>query len=106
MGPVKNHDDDQRTRVSSMQRQPERAGTVPSGREKAWGDLISVHKYLTGRSKEEAKLFSVVCSGRTRGNGHRLKYRKFCLNARKNVLVLRVVKHWHSFLMVSVHEDI
>lgn len=71
-----------------------------------WGDLISVQKYLTGRSKEEAKLFSVVCSDRTRGNVHRLKYRKFCLNARKNFLALRVVKHWHSFLIVSIHEDI
>lgn len=43
-----------------MQREPERAETVPSGKEKVCGDLISVHKYLIGRSKEEVKLFSVV----------------------------------------------
>lgn len=42
-----------------MQREPERAKTVPSGKE-VCGDLISVHKYLIGRSKEEGKLFSVV----------------------------------------------
>lgn len=83
MDPVRDHEDDQRTRVSFMQREPERAGTVPSGKEKAWGDLISIHKYLTGRSKEEAKLFSVGFSDRTRGDIRRLKYRKCCLNARK-----------------------
>lgn len=106
VSPIRGHEDDQRTRVSFMQREPERAGAVPSGKEKAWGDLISVHKYLTGRRKEEAKLFSVVCSDRTRGNIHRLKYRKCCLNARKKFLVLRVVKHCFSFLTVSIHEDI
>lgn len=43
-----------------MQREPGRAETVPSGKEKVCEDLISIHKYLIGRSKEEAKLFSVM----------------------------------------------
>lgn len=50
------------------------------------GNLIHVFKYLTGGSKDEgARLFSVVSRDRIRDNRHKLKYRKFCLNIRKNV---------------------
>jgi len=37
----------------------------------------------------------VVPSDRTRGNRHKLKHRKFCLNMRKNFFPLRVTEHWH-----------
>jgi len=36
----------------------------------------------------------VVPTDRTRGNGHRLKQRKFCLNMRKNFFPLRVTEPW------------
>lgn len=48
------------------------------------GNLIYVYKYLMGGTTEDgAKLFSVVLSESTKGNGYKLKYRKFLLNGRK-----------------------
>ena len=59
------------------------------------GDLRNDHKYLQGGGQEDgARLCSVVPSDRTRGNGHKLKQRKFQLKMMKNFFTLRVTEHW------------
>jgi len=59
------------------------------------GDLRNAYKYLQGGCQaDEAKLFPVVPSDRTRDNGHKLKHRKFQLNSRKNFFTLRMTEPW------------
>jgi len=58
-------------------------------------DLINAYKYPQGGCQEDrVRLFPVVPSDRTRGNGHKLKPRKFQLNMRKNFFPLRVTEPW------------
>jgi len=59
------------------------------------GDLRNAHKYLQGGCQQDgARLFPVVPSDRTRGNGQKLEQRKLQLNMRKNFFPLSVTEPW------------
>jgi len=55
-----------------------------------------MYKYLKKVLIEDrVRLISVVKSGRTRGNGHNLKHRRFHLNMRKRFITVKVTEHRH-----------
>jgi len=59
------------------------------------GDLNNAYTHLKegGREMDEAWLFSVVCSNRTRSQGLKLVHRKFRTNMQKNFFMVRVTEH-------------
>lgn len=57
------------------------------------GVLLHVHKFPM-KSKDEAKLFFVVPSDRTRDSGHKMKPRRLCLTSQNMVLLWGGLSIW------------
>lgn len=55
-----------------------------------------------GAKRDRASHFSVMLKDRTRGSGHKLKYRIFHLNTRKHFYTMSGTEHWHKLLTVVV----
>ena len=72
-------------------------GLFSLGERRLRGNLTNVYKHLKGggRQTDEARLFLVVRSDRTRSNGLKIERRRFHTNIQKNFFTVRVMEHWN-----------
>lgn len=90
---MQSHKDDKGTRISGVRGEAEGAGSCLAWKTEGLGSLTSVCKLWEGLKKAGTRLFSVVPSDGTEGNGHALKCMKFHLNT--ETLLYCVAKHWN-----------
>ena len=93
--PEEDHINDPRDGAPPLQGWTERAGAVQPGEERVPGGPIMAFHYLNDSCKKEGdRLFSRVRYDRRRGNGFRLKERRFRMDMRKKFFTIRVVRLW------------
>jgi len=75
-------------------------GLFSLGKRRRRGNVVNVSKYLIGGGSQmdEARLFSVLRSIRTRSNDLKLEHRKFRANVQKNFFTVRVKESLRSIL--------
>lgn len=60
------------------------------------GDIAVLSEGCAPIQSDLSRIFLVVCSGRTRGVGHKLEHEKVCVPIRKRFIALWVTEHWQS----------
>jgi len=67
---------------------------------------MCINTWRSGNWEDRAKISSVLSSDRTRGNRHKVKYRKAHSNIRRNFFTVRVVECWNILPREAVESPI
>jgi len=70
-------------------------GLFSLGKSRLRGGLLNKYLKRGGRQMDGTRIFSVVCSDRTRSKGLKTEHRKFHTNLQKNFFMVRVTEYWN-----------